>query len=151
MEYNQRAVFCMLNHIPKTSFGREVHIKITAQNVPHDDLFLVRPDLTEFPDLTSPDSAIRRTKKIRFNPFVTFSDIFQITCIRRIPTVQMIKGMVAYGVPFGQQCLIDFRVLPGVIANAEKRRFRVEAAQRFQDPGRDFGNFGKNEISSLKN
>ncbi len=118
---NDRAIACIVEDIRQAFLFCNAVVVIAAQHRPED-----KPEMF-FQDEIFPgcEAAIWRTEKVRSEIIVAVEHIIRIFSRQRPPAIEMVKGMVADGMAFINDCPEDLRVLVDIFTDAEKGCFCI--------------------------
>lgn len=154
MKNNNAAIGGVFYYIIQAFFGSYGSVKIGTEYIPH---YYFVPQPFYFFSLLSVNFAIWRAKQFTVISTMVYYGlpagfyIFVIYFIFSIPPVNVVKGMIAYGVAAFNNFAEDVRVLFDIVANAKECRFDVVFFQQIENPFRNFGYWSvvKGEINSF--
>jgi hypothetical protein len=90
--------------------------------------------------LMLPHVSMGRPEQIALNPFGCFGYIFQVVSGPETESLNMVISMISNLMAAFQHHPVNIRMLPHIIANAEKSGFDVIGIQQIQYPWSDFRN-----------
>ena len=129
MEGDDAAISDISLHIVHHILGSEPFGVVTCHQVPHDDLVgAVQP-----PVLARAHPSMRRTEEMGVNQLVRLVGVQDVRDDTVLEGSDVVEGMVAHLVPFGNDLIIEVMVAQYVLAHHEEGRLDVVLPQCLQD------------------
>lgn len=110
-----------IDHIGEALFRADFRVKITAQNIPHDDPVMTLKELY----LLGLQFSVGRPEQWGTHLCGAFSDIPKVGQIVDSPPVKVVKGMIADTMPRLDDLLKNLRVFPDIVADTKKGAFGI--------------------------
>ena len=126
----------MLNHILGATLWSDVTVKITAEDIPHDDAVVPLEKL----HLAWFQFSVGRAEETGVNHPGAMAYVMEIGDIFSSPAGEMIHGMIADGVAGINDHVVDIRVLPDIVSDTKESAFGIVTRQYIQNPGGHFRN-----------